>query len=170
MTCASRDLSDQPVIRAVWPKSDSAHCLWKSKICKVLSKYSLGAMSRVVKNPHILIELFLWLPRKFLLRPFLTLRSNKINVCSWTCLALWSPRLGSKSWLLCSSFVCGLCITRTRLFKCIENFTNKNWKNSDEKLWYFSYFCSKRELWVHVRTASERRFLRVPTIYVFEQK
>ena len=35
---------------------------------------------------------------------------------------------------------------------------------------YFSYFCSKHRLWVHVRTASVRRLLRVPTIYVLEQK
>ena len=34
-------------------------------------------------------------------------------------------------------------ITKTRLFKYIENFTSKNWKFSDKKIWYFSYFCSK---------------------------
>ena len=61
-------------------------------------------------------------------------------------------------------------ITKTRLFKYIENFTSKNWKFSDKKIWYFSYFCSKHRLWVLVRTASARRFSRVPTIYVFEQK
>ena len=49
-------------------------------------------------------------------------------------------------------------ITKTRLFKYIENFTSKNWKFSDEKLWYFSYFCSRLRLWVLVRTASTRRF------------
>ena len=32
------------------------------------------------------------------------------------------------------------------------------------------YFWSKHRLWVLVRTASARRFYRVPTIYVFEQK
>ena len=32
-------------------------------------------------------------------------------------------------------------ITKTRLFKYIENFTSKNWKYSDKNLWYFSYFC-----------------------------
>ena len=26
-------------------------------------------------------------------------------------------------------------ITKTRLFKCIENFTTKNWKLSGEKFW-----------------------------------
>ena len=45
-------------------------------------------------------------------------------------------------------------ITKTRLFKYIENFTSKNWKFSDKKVWYFSYFCSKHRLWVLVRTAS----------------
>ena len=49
-------------------------------------------------------------------------------------------------------------ITKTRLFKYVENFTSKNWKFSDKKLWYFSYFCSKHRLWVLVRTASARRF------------
>ena len=51
-----------------------------------------------------------------------------------------------------------LYITRTRLFKYIENFTSKNWKFSDKKLWYVSYFCIKHRLWVLVRTASVRRF------------
>ena len=49
-------------------------------------------------------------------------------------------------------------ITKTRLFKYIENFTSENWKFSDKNLWYFSYFCSKHRLWVPVRTASARRF------------
>ena len=39
-------------------------------------------------------------------------------------------------------------ITKTRLFKYIENFISKNWKFSNKKLWYFSYFCSKHRLWV----------------------
>ena len=38
-------------------------------------------------------------------------------------------------------------ITKTHLFKYIDNFTSKNWKISDKKLWYFSYFCSKHRLW-----------------------
>ena len=49
-------------------------------------------------------------------------------------------------------------ITKTRPFKYTENFTSKNGKISDKKLWYFSYFCSKHRLWVLVRTASPRRF------------
>ena len=49
-------------------------------------------------------------------------------------------------------------ITKTRLFKYIENFTSKNWKFTNKKLIYFSYFCSKYRLWVLVRTASARRF------------
>ena len=34
---------------------------------------------------------------------------------------------------------------------------------------FFSYFCFKHRSWVHVRTTSMRRFLRVPTLYVLEQ-
>ena len=51
-----------------------------------------------------------------------------------------------------------LLITKTRLFKYIENFTTKKGKFSDKKFWYFSYFCSKHRLWVFVRTTSARRF------------
>ena len=35
-------------------------------------------------------------------------------------------------------------ITKTRLFKYIENFTSKNWKFSDRKLWYFFIFLLKK--------------------------
>ena len=49
-------------------------------------------------------------------------------------------------WFWTSLFVHG--ITKTRLFKYTENFTTKNWKFSDKKCWYFSYFCSKHRLWV----------------------
>ena len=49
-------------------------------------------------------------------------------------------------------------ITKTRLFKYIENFISKNWKFSDKTLRYFSNFCTKHRLWVLVRTASPRRF------------
>ena len=38
-------------------------------------------------------------------------------------------------------------ITKTRLFKYIENFISKNWKFSDKKLRYFSCFCTKHRLW-----------------------
>ena len=61
-------------------------------------------------------------------------------------------------------------ITKTRLFKYTENLTTKKWKFSDKKLLYFLNFCSKHRLWVLVRTVSTRRYERVPTIYVFEQK
>ena len=47
-------------------------------------------------------------------------------------------------------------ITKTRLFKKIENFTTKNWKFSDEKNSdIFFIFLLKHRLWVLVRTASE---------------
>ena len=35
---------------------------------------------------------------------------------------------------------------------------------------FFSYFCTKHKVWVHVRTASMRRFKRIPTIYVLKRK
>ena len=35
-------------------------------------------------------------------------------------------------------------ITKTRLFKYIENFTSKNWKFSDKKLWIFFYISTKK--------------------------
>ena len=57
-------------------------------------------------------------------------------------------------------------ITKTRLFKYIENFTTKKGKFSDKKK-YFWYFCSKQRLWVLVRTTSVRRSKRVPIIYGF---
>ena len=49
-------------------------------------------------------------------------------------------------------------ITKTCLFKYIENFTTKKWKFSDKNFWYFWYFCSKHRFWVLVRTASARQF------------
>ena len=42
-------------------------------------------------------------------------------------------------------------ITKTRLFKYIENFTSKNWKFSDKKHWFFF-------------------FIFLLNIYVFKQK
>ena len=51
-------------------------------------------------------------------------------------------------------------ITKTCLFKYIENFTTANCKFSDKKKNpdIFSHFRSKHRLWVLVRTASARRF------------
>ena len=44
-------------------------------------------------------------------------------------------------------------ITKTRLFKYIENFTTKNWKFSDKTSDIsFSYVCSKHLLWVALGT------------------
>ena len=43
-------------------------------------------------------------------------------------------------------------IMKTCLFKYTENLTTKKGKFSEEKYWYFSYFCSKHRLWVLVRT------------------
>ena len=61
-------------------------------------------------------------------------------------------------------------IMKTRLFKYTENFNTKKWKFSDKIILYFTYFWLKHRLWVLVRTASARRFKRLPTIYGFEQK
>ena len=55
-------------------------------------------------------------------------------------------------------------ITKTRLFKYIENFTIKNWKFSDKNSDIFLYFCSKHSLWVLVRSVSQRQFQLVHTI------
>ena len=54
--------------------------------------------------------------------------------------------------------VLSLFITKTRLFKYIENFITKSRKFSDKNFLYFSYYCSKHILRVLVRTASPRRF------------
>ena len=43
-------------------------------------------------------------------------------------------------------------------------------ENFQIKILIFFIFFSKHRLWVLVRTTSARQFLRVPTIYVFEQK
>ena len=51
-------------------------------------------------------------------------------------------------------------ITKTRLFKYIENFNPpKNWKFSDEKLSYYLYFCSKHRLWAPVNEYPQSMFL-----------
>ena len=65
---------------------------------------------------------------------------------------------------------------KTCLFKYTENFTTKNWKLSDKKsvfffffFFFFLFFGSKHRLRILVRTASLRRFYRVPTIYVLSR-
>ena len=73
--------------------------------------------------------------------------------CSQACI-LWYPNLGQFTSISTISL-----ITKTRLFKYIENFTPKNWEFSDKKLWYFSYFYSKHRLWVLFRTASAEAVL-----------
>ena len=76
----------------------------------------------------------LWKIRKVAVKgPWLLLRGSIHSK-----LALWKIRKVA---------VIGPCITKTCLFKYIENFTSKNWKFSDKNLWYFPYFCSKHRLW-----------------------
>ena len=50
----------------------------------------------------------------------------------------------------------------------IENFPSKNWKFSDNKLWYFSYFCSKHRLWVLVRTAASIEIIHLSAWHDFD--
>ena len=49
-----------------------------------------------------------------------------------------------------------LLITKTCLFKYIENFTTIKGNFSDKKFSYFSYSCSKHRLWVLFRASSVR--------------
>ena len=60
-------------------------------------------------------------------------------------------------------------ITKNLPMQYTEIFSAVKIEISSEKFGYFCYFCSKHRLWEHVRTASARRFYRVPTIYVLEQ-
>ena len=55
-----------------------------------------------------------------------------------------------------------LIITKTCLFKSTENFTTKEWKFSDKKFWYCSYFCLKYRLRVLARTTSIRKIMYTP--------
>ena len=57
-----------------------------------------------------------------------------------------------------SSLVASWHYENTPIQICRKFHLQKLKKFSDEKLWYFSYFCSKHRLWVLVRTASSRRF------------
>ena len=77
------------------------------------------------------------------------------SVMEWQkCRSWWDSSL----WALLSASTLFANIMKTCLFKYIENFISKNWKFSDKKLRYFSYFCSKHRLWVLFRTASPRQF------------
>ena len=62
-----------------------------------------------------------------------------------------------------------LIITKTSLFKYIGKFTSKIWKISDKNSNIFLMSAQKHRLWVLVRTALPRRFLRVPTIYILSR-
>ena len=67
----------------------------------------------------------------------------------------------------CCFFLC-LLITKTHIFKYIENFTTKNLKFSDKNYDIFPISAQNR-LWVLVRTASPRRFYQVLKIYVLAE-
>ena len=61
-------------------------------------------------------------------------------------------------------------ITKTHLFKYIENFTTKEGKFSDKKFWYFSYFCLNIDCGYSLELPRRGGSNKYPTIYVFEQK
>ena len=72
----------------------------------------------------------------------------KISVLfCWKKCAMWSYVhsyvIGEIRWWGIKNQALFTAITKTHLFKYIENFTTKNWNFSDKELWYFSYFCSK---------------------------
>ena len=90
-------------------------------------------------------------------------KSNKHMSLSLFHHVYWNYHIVSLSGCI-GNFLAHLCsaqdefITKTCLFKYTETFTTTNWKFSDKKFWYFSYFCSKHRLWVLVRTrARENR-------------
>ena len=56
----------------------------------------------------------------------------------------------------------------SNILKCLP--PNKKYKFSDKHSEIFPIYAQKNRLWVLVRTASARRFYRVPTIYGFEEK
>ena len=62
-------------------------------------------------------------------------------------------------------------ITRTRLiFKYVENLTSKNWKFSDQTLWYFFRFCQNIDYGYSLEPSRRgEAILTSTTIYVFEQ-
>ena len=93
-----------------------------------------------------------WGPRKFFRSPKKTIVNRNILgtflIVSWKCmLCVLIINVSSYNYFIEDPL-------RKRLFKYTENFTTKNWKFSDKKFWYFSYFCSKHRLCVLVRTDS----------------
>ena len=102
-------------------------------------------------------EIFIWKFSFFFVVKFSVCLNRRVFViCDW---AMWEnglcvPGKRTNAQLRKNGHI----ITKTCLFKYTKNFIFKNWKFSDKKLRYFSYFCSKYRLWVLVRTASARRF------------
>ena len=79
-----------------------------------------------------------------------TRKTQHVRGAGWTVTSLFPYNMGHFLTLL---------ITKTRLFKYIENFTTKKGKFSDKKKSDISHiFCSKHRLWVLVRSALPRRF------------
>ena len=61
-------------------------------------------------------------------------------------------------------------ITKTPLFKYIENFTTKNWKFSDKNSDIFHISAQKHRLWVLVRTAESMFLSRNKKNNVYHRK
>ena len=91
-----------------------------------------------------------------------------LDICAqWKFRSVWSESSLDTIWIAKGAIILHENITKTRLFKYIENFTTKqNGKFSDKTFSFFSHFFSKHRLWVLVRTALAKI---VPTIYVFSK-
>ena len=84
----------------------------------------------------------------------------RLSMC---CLVNWPIECDAKQFVR-------ICITKTRLFKYIENSPlkteNFQMKNSD----IFHISAKNHRLWLLVRTALARRFYRVPTMFLSTNK
>ena len=67
------------------------------------------------------------------------------------------------------SWISSLISLRTHAYSNILKILPPTNYNFQIKILIFFIFCSTHRLWVLVRTASTRRFLRVPTIYVYSR-
>ena len=111
------------------------------------------------------------------------LRHRRVKIIPWDiCNSRWAPTEEGRELprdVICtgsevphspSCFVSTLRKLGHAIYMYRDFFQKQTLKFSLEFFCYFSYFCSKHRLWVHVRIVSPRRFKRVPTVYVLEQK
>ena len=85
----------------------------------VLSESSLGAF---------------WIAKdaKFVMGTMKTYQTVQTKRLIWVFVGRRCPKIGFHALWLKDFYLLPLCITKTRLFKYIENFTTKNWKFSDK--------------------------------------